>query len=96
MSRRFAWDPRKDESNATKHGISFTEAGTVFEDPLSLTRPDPDHSSLERRYLTLGQSRSLKLLVVAHCDRRDTIRIISARPAERQERRRYETGGWIA
>jgi uncharacterized protein len=50
----FRWDPRKDRSNQRKHGVSFREAATVFEDPLSATFPDPDHSSEEERFLTIG------------------------------------------
>ena len=96
MRPQFSWDLRKDRSNASKHGVDFVEAATVFVDPLSLTKSDPDHSWHEERYLTLGLSRSHRLLVVAHSDRGRTIRIISARPASRRERRQYETGGWIA
>ncbi len=96
MRPQFSWDPRKDRSNTSKHGVTFTEAATIFVDPLSLTKSDPDHSWHEKRYLTLGLSRAHRLLVVAHSDRGDTIRIISARAASRRERRQYEAGGWIA
>ena len=96
MTPQFSWDPQKDKSNTSKHGVTFTEAATTFADPLSLTKSDPDHSWHEERYLTLGQLRSDRLLVVAHSDRGNTIRIISARPASRRERKEYEAGGWIA
>ncbi len=96
MRPQFSWDPQKDKSNASKHGATFAEAATIFVDPLSLTSTDPDHSWHEERYVTIGLSRARRLLVVAHCDRGHAIRIISARPASRRERRQYESGGWIA
>ena len=92
MSLRFEWDPRKAASNLRKHGVSFQEASTVFSDPLSLTIADPDHSDDEERWMILGQSNRLRLLVVAHTDDGNTVRIISARLAEPRERRRYEEG----
>ena len=90
----FEWDPRKDVRNRRKHGISFREAATVFEDVLSTTFPDHDHSESEQRFLTIGLSALGQLLVVAHTEKEEgeTIRIISARPATRQERRFYEEG----
>ncbi len=89
----FAWDSRKETSNTRKHGVSFHEASTVFGDPLSLTFSDPDHSVGESRYVTLGLSVSGRLLLVAHADHGETIRIISAREATRGERRGYEEQG---
>jgi uncharacterized DUF497 family protein len=86
----FEWDSRKARSNVSKHGISFEEASTIFGDSLSLTIPDPDHSIRERRYITIGTAFNGKLLVVVHTDRGNNIRIISARPASRRERRFYE------
>jgi hypothetical protein len=87
----FEWDRNKAKSNFTKHGVSFEEAATVFFDPLSLTIPDPDHGEYEEeRCLILGLSEAGRLLVVAHCDRGDSIRIISARLATSSERRGYE------
>jgi hypothetical protein len=86
----FEWDSRKARSNLSKHGISFEEASTIFGDSLSLTIPDPDHSITERRYVTVGRAFNSKLLVVVHTDRGNNIRIISARPASRRERRFYE------
>lgn len=89
---RFEWHPRKAVANLREHGISFDEAATVFLDDLSLTGEDPDHSLHEERYVTFGISSSGRLLVVSHTDRGDRIRIISARPATRPERRIYEEG----
>jgi uncharacterized DUF497 family protein len=89
---RFEWDPDKAERNLDKHGVSFVEAATVLEDPLSMTFYDPDHSIDEDRFITVGLSRVGKLLVVAHTDREDRIRIISAREATRRERKYYEEG----
>jgi hypothetical protein len=86
------WDPEKAASNLTKHGVDFHEAGTVLDDPLSTTFPDPDHSVDEQRYLTIGASLSGRILVVAHADRGETVRLISARPATSTERRFYEQG----
>lgn len=86
----FEWDPRKAAQNLDKHKVSFHEAATVFGDPLSMTFSDPDHSVDENRYITFGLSLSGRLLVIAHTDRADRIRIISAREATRRERRFYE------
>jgi uncharacterized protein len=82
--------PAKAESNARKHGVEFTEAVTVFKDPLSVTIVDPAHSVGEERFVTLGRSGRARLLVVAHTDTKDEIRLISARPATPRERRQYE------
>ena len=76
--------------NLRKHGISFQEATTVFDDSWSVTFPDPDHSVGEDRYVIIGLSRSGQVLVVSHTDREDHTRIISARRATRQEMRFYE------
>jgi uncharacterized DUF497 family protein len=89
---KFEWNPDKAISNFEKHGISFQEAATVFNDPLSVTFPDPDHSIGENRYVIIGLSQFEQLLVVAHTDREEKIRIISARKATRQEQRFYEEG----
>jgi len=86
----FEWDPRKAESNARKHGVTFEEASTVFADPLGLVMPDPDHSLSEERYLVLGMSNRQRLLVVAFAERPPRTRLISARRATRRERRCYE------
>lgn len=89
---KFTWNPRKAASNFKKHGISFEEAASVFGDPLAITFPDPDHSEDEDRWLTFGCSASTRLLVLAHLDSRDTIHIISAREATKNERKIYEEG----
>jgi uncharacterized protein len=86
----FEWNPDKAESNYEKHGVTFEEAATVFNDALSITFPDPLHSIGESRYVIIGISRFGKLLIIAHTDREDKIRIISARAATRQEQRFYE------
>jgi uncharacterized protein len=86
----FEWNPDKAVLNLEKHGISFLEAATVFNDPLSVTFPDPDHSIGESRYIIIGVSRFGQLLVVAHTDRGEKVRIISARKATRQEKKFYE------
>ncbi|MDC0833789.1 BrnT family toxin [Geitlerinema sp. CS-897] len=88
----FEWNPNKAELNLEKHGVSFQEAATVFNDPLSVTFPDPDHSIRENRYVIIGVSQLGQLLVVAHTDRGAKVRIISARKATRQERKFYEEG----
>jgi uncharacterized protein len=92
MPLTFEWDTRKARSNLAKHGVGFEEASTVFGDPLSLTMPDPEHSKIENRFVTMGSAFSGKLLVVVHTDRGDNIRIISARRASRRERKSYEKG----
>ncbi|MTJ50529.1 BrnT family toxin [Dolichospermum sp. UHCC 0259] len=88
----FEWNPNKAELNFKKHGVSFQEAATTFNDPLSVTFPDPDHSIGESRYVIIEISRFRQILVVAHTDREDKIRIITARKATRQERKFYEEG----
>ena len=89
---RFEWDPVKAAENLAKHGVSFEEAATVFRDVLSATGADPDHSVDEERFVTFGVSAGRRLLAVAHTDRDDTIRIISARPVTPSERNIYEEG----
>ena len=86
----YEWDPEKDRINQAKHGISFMEASTVFLDPLAATVEDPRHSIGEFRYLTTGYTLTNRLIVVAHADRDERIRIIMAREATRRERRQYE------
>jgi uncharacterized DUF497 family protein len=92
MALTFEWDTNKARRNVGKHGVSFEESSSVFGDPLSLTVPDPVHSKVEERFVTLGTSHRGNLLVVVHTERGDNIRIISARPASRRERRTYEEG----
>ena len=88
----FEWDPRKSAANKRKHGVSFEEAQTVFYDDQALLIEDPDDEYDEDRFVLLGLSAALRTLVVCHCYREDdsVIRIISARKADRQERRGYE------
>tara|TARA_R110002012_G_scaffold105830_1_gene246915 strand:- start:359 stop:655 length:297 start_codon:yes stop_codon:yes gene_type:complete len=88
----FEWDSTKSDSNLQKHGVSFEEAKTVFTDEFGRLMSDPDHSEPgEDRFLLLGTSIHSRLLVVCHCIRQeDRIRIISARKAEKRERKMYE------
>ncbi len=90
MDLRFTWDPGKASANLKKHRIGFPEAATAFADPLSITIPDPDHSVGEERFILIGQSHRGRLLVVAHLERGDLVRIISARSPTRHERNAYE------
>ena len=88
----FEWDPEKASSNLRKHNVSFEEASTALSDPMAATGADPDHSIGEFRYVTFGISERDRLLVVAHTEQRETIRIISARLASRREKKIYEEG----
>ena len=90
----FEWEDAKADANQAKHSIIFTEAMTVFADPLALTGFDPDHSLDEDLFITMGESLDGKLLIVSHTDRDDRIRIISAREANRKERKDYEDGNF--
>jgi uncharacterized DUF497 family protein len=87
----FEWDRAKAESNRRKHKVTFDEAVSVFYDPLSATFPDPDSSRTEQRLITIGHSSQDRLLVVAHTEQGETIRIISARVATAHERKRHES-----
>lgn len=89
---QFEWDARKASENLKKHGVGFPEASTVFGDPLESTIPDPDHSSGEARFLSVGRSLDGRLLVVAYTERDGKIRIIHARVAGPKERKAYESG----
>jgi hypothetical protein len=86
----FEWDARKAAANLRKHRVSFSEAATVFGDFLSTTAIDPAHSAGEHRYITVGLSNLGRLLIVAHAERGDRIRIISARTLTGREKRAYE------
>ena len=86
----FEWDPDKAERNQKKHRVSFREAATIFDDVLSVTAYDPDHSQDEDRFIIVGQSHAGRLLLVAHTDRGGRIRIFSARELTRAEREAYE------
>jgi uncharacterized DUF497 family protein len=88
----FEWNSDKASRNIKKHGVSFNEAASVFADPLGMDFPDPQHSLGESRYVMIGLSEWGRLLVVAHTERGDRIRIISARRATSQEQRFYEEG----
>lgn len=88
----FEWEETKTAANIAKHKVTFEEAATVFEDNLSLTGRDPDHSVGEHRYVTFGLSAKKRILLVAHTERGGKIRIISARLATRTERKIYEEG----
>ena len=90
MPLLFEWDPVKARANMEKHGVTFDEASACFEDALSVTIPDPLHSKDEERFVLIGHSHRGRLLVVAHGDRGERIRIISARPATKKERRYHE------
>jgi uncharacterized protein len=87
----FDWDPRKAEANERKHGISFEEAQTAFYDENARVSYDPDHSQEEDRYLLLGMSQALRLLLVCHMYQQDdeSIRMISARRATKTEQQQY-------
>ena len=89
---RFEWDPRKNAANRRKHGISFEEAESVFADDHALLLDDPEHSAAEDRFILLGLSSSFRVLVVVHAHREssDLIRIISARRATRTEQVQYD------
>lgn len=87
----FEWDPEKEQANLQKHGIDFTEAATVFGDPLELTISDPDHSTGEYRFPSMSHSIRNHILVVSYTERENRIRIISARTASPKERRQYES-----
>jgi uncharacterized DUF497 family protein len=86
----FEWDPQKAAKNLRKHKVTFNEAATVFDDPLSVTVTDPDHSAEEDRFIIVGQSYRRRLLIVSFAERGDRIRIISARELTPAERRAYE------
>lgn len=87
----FEWDDKKSTSNEMKHGVSFDEAKSIFTDQFARLIADPDHSDEEDRFILLGTSIHSRLLVVCHCIRmNDSIRIISARKADKQEREIYE------
>ncbi len=86
----FEWDAKKSASNQKKHGVSFDEAATVFSDELGRLIPDPDALD-EERFILMGMSSRSRILTVCHCERSsDTIRIISARKADKSERKQYE------
>jgi uncharacterized DUF497 family protein len=89
---RFEWDEKKSAANRRKHGVSFEEARTAFLDDNARVIPDPEHSDDEERFVLLGLSISLRVLVVCHCYRQndEVIRIISARKADEDEIKQYQ------
>ena len=86
----YEWDAEKAKANLRKHGVSFEDAATVFLDPLALTFPDPYRPGGEEREITIGHSTARQVVFVAHCQRGNRVRIISARKATRRERKQYE------
>jgi uncharacterized DUF497 family protein len=90
MKTDFEWDPEKAEKNLRKHEVSFEEAGSVFDDPMFITVLDEEHSGDEERYITIGYSDKSRLLLVAHAERDNRIRIISARKATENEEKFYK------
>lgn len=92
MGLSFERDPQKAVANHKEHGVGFGEAETIFADPRSLDRPDPDHSCVEERWIKSGISERLRVLVVVYTEGLGPIRIISARKANRRERQEYEKG----
>ena len=94
MGISFEWDPNTAAQNLRKHGVTFEEAATVFRDELGITVPDPDHSTEEERFITVGLSSQDRLLMIAHAERGNAIRIISARELTPRERRQYEEADW--
>ena len=93
MKLRIEWNAIKASRNEEKHGVTFEEALTVFNDIFSVTVEDPFHSTSEQRFATIGTSSYNRLLVVVHTDRGERIRIISARKATKNERLQYEEVG---
>jgi len=89
----FEWDPQKAKTNLQKHQVDFEEAGTVFGDPRFITFLDDEHSQAEERYVTIGLSKQNRLLLVAHFERKDKIRLISARKATKNEEKFYQEAG---
>lgn len=87
---KFEWDEKKAAENLKKHRVSFDEAASAFSDPLSATFADSDHSEKEQRYITIGFSSQGRLLVVAHAERGEDVRVISARCATAHERKKHE------
>ncbi len=93
MKPQFEWNPQKAKANLQKHQIDFEEASTIFDDPQFITFLDEEHSADEERYITIGLSNKNRLLMVAHTERSDKIRIISARKATKNEEKFYQEAG---
>jgi len=94
MSLIFEWHKEKAAANFKKHKVSFEEAKTVFDDPLSITIFDPDHSINEERYIDIGMSSNGQILIVTYTERHSNIRLISCRKATSFERKQYEQGNF--
>ena len=94
MRLNFEWNEQKATINKNKHGVSFEEANTVFSDPLSLTIDDPLHSRSEQRFIIIGRSIRQRTVVVVYVERRNKIRIISARLATSREKKTYEENNY--
>ena len=94
MRLNFEWDEQKATINKNKHGVSFEEANTVFGDPLSLTIDDPLHSRSEQQFIIIGRSIRQRTVVVVYVERRNKIRIISARLATSREKKTYEENNY--
>lgn len=88
----FEWDKDKYKANLSKHGVSFDEAKTVFDDPFYVDFYDPDHSGDEDRYIIVGLSQQSRLLIVSYAERKGKLRLINAREATRTEKNAYEEG----
>ncbi len=93
MEHRFEWNDEKARKNLEKHEVSFDEASTIFDDPMFITLLDSEHSQDEDRFITIGLSSKNRLLLVAHTERKDKIRIISARKAAKNEEKFYAEAG---
>jgi uncharacterized DUF497 family protein len=93
MKPNFEWEPEKAKKNIRKHDVNFEEASSIFDDPIFITVIDEEHSTDEERYITIGISNKNRLLLVAHTERDDQIRIISAIKATKNEEKFYEEAG---
>jgi uncharacterized protein len=93
MKPQFEWNPEKAKVNLQKHQVDFDEASTIFDDPQFITFLDEEHSADEERYITIGLSNKNRLLMVAHTDRNNHIRIISARKVTKNEEKFYQEAG---
>ncbi len=93
MKPDFEWDREKEQKNIRKHKVEFEEASSIFDDPMFITVLDEEHSTDEERYITVGLSNKNRLLLVAHTERNDRIRVISARKATRNEEKFYQEAG---
>ena len=93
MKPDFEWDPEKAEKNLLKHDVHFDEASSIFTDSMFITFLDEEHSTNEERYITIGLSNKGRLLLVAHAEKNDRIRIISARRVTKNEEKFYQEAG---